>query len=342
MPDALRVGLVGWGLAGRYFHGPFLQTNPHFDLRYVVTSRQPEPNIYPQLKRLATLDDLLAQEDTDLVVIATPHHLHEPQARAALRAGRHVLVEKPAAPSVAAWHALQAEANRAGREVFVFQNRRWDADFLTVQHVIQSGMLGPVYHLENRWPYYRPSADTRAPWKADAAQWGGVLYDLMPHLIDQALALFGPPQWVSAQMATLHPQRGVTDFVRATFSYDGGWSVLLEVDSLNADLPPRFQVRGLGGTFTQRAGDGQEARLRAGELPDQPGWGRIEGGLLRTPTQQQRIAAQAGNYHNFYTALYDAIINGAAPPIAGDDITWQLNIIAAIQRSAEKQAIEKM
>ncbi len=330
MTAPLRAGIVGWGLAGRCFHGPFLQTSPHYDLRYVVTRRTPDPALYPKLTRLASLDALLARDDVDVVVIATPHRLHVPQALASLASGRAVIVEKPVAPSPAAWERLRpyAEAKR----LFPYHNRRWDADFLTVQAVIAAGTLGRVYHLENRWPYYRPTAGARVPWKDDPAQLGGVLYDLMPHLIDQTLALFGPPTEVFVSGGVVHPDRRVLDVARAQFQYADGRTALLEIDMLNADLPPRFQVRGLRGTFTRWAGDPQEARLRAGDLPGGAAWGHTDtGGTLHTAEGAHAVPGQAGDYAGFYTAVARAITADGPPPIPPEAITQQLTLLQTMQ-----------
>ncbi len=206
MPNTLRVGLVGYGYAGKTFHAPLLGTAPGITLAAIASSKPdvvladwPEVTVYP------TPEALIAAAEIDLVVIATPNDTHAPLASAALAAGKHVVVDKPFTLTVAEAEALQAQAAQVGRVLSVFHNRRWDADFLGLQQLLASGRLGRVTEFTSRFDRYRP--EVRQRWREAATIGAGIWYDLGPHLIDQALTLFGLPDAISADLpcgATAH------------------------------------------------------------------------------------------------------------------------------------------
>ncbi|MCA9972897.1 MAG: Gfo/Idh/MocA family oxidoreductase, partial [Anaerolineales bacterium] len=265
MGDEVGVGLIGWGLAGRYFHAPFVQVTPGLALRGVVTRREVARTLFPEAQAVASVEALLADPAIALVIVASPNRLHVPQARAALAAGKHVVVEKPVAETAAAWQELIAAAQAADRLLIPFQNRRWDGDFRTVQQLIAAGLLGEVLTYESRWPKYRPQLTMRAGWKEAEGRTGGVLYDLGPHLVDQAICLFGRPARVYAQVATQRLDAATDDLMRLSIQFENGVQALLEVDLLNPFPGPRFNVRGRYGAYEIHGLDPQEARLRAGE-----------------------------------------------------------------------------
>ena len=262
----LGVGIIGWGNAARLFHAPFIGLVPGLELRAVATSRRAAVAAeLPALTLHDSLDALLADPQIDLVVVATPHHLHAPHALAALAAGKHVVVEKPLAATAAEAATVFARAREAGRLCIPFQNRRWDGDFLTVRRLIAGGTLGEVYHFANHWPIYRPAL--RGVWREEPTAMGGVLYDLGPHLIDQTLQLFGDPASVYAQIAARRPGARATDQFRLTLRYASGLTAILTTDFLAAIPSPRFVVRGARGAFDKHGLDPQVALLRAGRAP---------------------------------------------------------------------------
>jgi scyllo-inositol 2-dehydrogenase (NADP+) len=344
-----RVALAGWGLAGRYFHAPFIVTTPGLDLVAVATSREPEANLFPGVRAVPDFDALLGEPDIDVVVIATPNALHVPQARAALEAGYHVVVEKPAAPDSASWAALVAVAEERQRLLVPYHNRRWDGDFYTVRSLLSQSMLGPVHYFGSTWPRYRPDVKPRGDWKATPDPTAGVLYDLGSHLVDQALFLFGVPERIAARVECLRPEAVNDDWMRITLAFPPTTAnpvpvtAVLEVDSLNAAPGPRFQVRGRDATFAKFGLDPQEAALRRGEMPGGLYWGTEgEGGwgtLTTRDGMKSRVPTAPGRYGDFYRELYAALCGDAPPPVHPDDATHQLRVLEAARLAAKNQDI---
>jgi scyllo-inositol 2-dehydrogenase (NADP+) len=336
----LKVGIAGWGLAARCFHAPFITTDPRFELVYVVTSRPIDHDRWPSLRVLPDFASLL-QQDLDVIVIATPHFLHVEQTAQALQAGYHVVVEKPLASRPAEIYALIELATACKRQVFPFQNRRWDSDFLTVQQLLAQGRLGRLFRYEARWDYYRPQV--RATWKNNPDQMGGVLYDLGPHLIDQAIVLLGKPNRVLAQITTHHPQRTVEDFFRIELLYPNQLTAVLEVNCFNALTPARYQLHGELGSFEKYGMDPQEARLRAGEWPTQANWGQEPTqfwGRVYSPDGNgailtETIPSLAGNYGEFYMRVYQTLNQNRPAPVSLQEVALQLEIIEKARQSAQ-------
>ncbi|MDT8306213.1 MAG: Gfo/Idh/MocA family oxidoreductase [Anaerolineae bacterium] len=346
-----RVALAGWGLAGRYFHAPFIAATPGLELAAVATSREPEPDLFPGLRTVATFDALLAVPDLDVVVIATPNALHVAQARAALQAGHHVVVEKPVAPASGVWAELAAFAAQQGRLLVPFHNRRWDGDFRTVQALLADGRLGAVHFFASSWPRYRPEVKARGDWKATADPTAGVLYDLGAHLVDQALVLFGVPQRVAARVERLRPGAVNDDWMRITLDFPPSAAnppvtALLEVDSLNAMPGPRFHVRGQDATYAKSGLDPQEEALRRGEMPGGAAWGGEPDGAWGTLTGRdgsaERVPTLPGDYGAFYRGLYDALNSGTPPPVSAADATLQLRVLEAARHAAETGDIRSL
>ena len=208
----IRAGVIGFGLAGRWFHTPLLLA-AGIEVKAVVSSqREAVAAALPDTLVLATDQELFARPDIDLVVIATPNHLHEQQARAALQAGKHVVVDKPLCIEAVQADALIELARSQRRMLTAFQNRRWDSDFLTIQRLIAEDRLGELHAFHARWDRFRPNVVDR--WREHAHPGNGVLYDLGAHLIDQALVLFGMPDWIQADVFTQRVGAIATDGFR--------------------------------------------------------------------------------------------------------------------------------
>lgn len=342
MAKSFRVGLVGWGLSGRYFHAPFIRAVAGLALTAIVTSRQVDPDLFPGVQTVGSFEALLADDSLDLIVIASPNHLHVPQALAALAAGKHVVIEKPVGDTAVAIQQLVAAAEAADRCAIPFQNRRWDGDFQTVKKLIESGAVGEVHYYESHWPKYQPIPSQRSAWKAAEGKTGGLLYDLGPHLVDQAIHLFGVPQSVYAQIRTQRPGGLTDDLVRINLTFASGVHALLEVDALNPFPTPRFQVRGSAGAFQKFGLDPQEAALQAGAMPDEGLWGvelAEEWGEWVTAVSgmgvQGTVETVRGDYGAFYHGVYAAMLGEAAAPVALADTAVQLAVIEAALRSSE-------
>lgn len=341
-----RVGLLGWGNAGRYFHAPFIDAVPGLELTAVLTSRSEVHAYYPEVRIASSAEEIVNDADVSLVVVATPHRLHVQHARMALEAGKHVIVEKPVAETALEAAELVKAAEYAGRLLIVFQNRRYDGDFLTVRQIIESGVLGDIYYYESQWSLYRPRL--RGVWREKPEQLGGLLYDLGPHLIDQTLVLFGKPLSVYAQVGTHRENAQVDDFFRIQVLYGSGLLVTLMVDMM-ASLPgPRFHVRGNRGSYEKYGLDPQEAALRSGALPRGPSWGvedRAMWGTLKSDDFHGlpfdgHVPTRAGDYRLFYQAVYQALKRNGPSPIETDKVITQLQIIEAAQRSARTNAVQ--
>lgn len=325
--DPLRVGLVGFGLAGRVFHGPLLATEPRFDLSVIATGhpeRQAEARSrHPRAMIVPTADDVLARADgLDLLVIATPPATHVPLATAALDAGLAVVVDKPLCAAARDAEALVAHAARVGRPLTVFQNRRWDSDFLTLRRVVASGALGEIRQLESRFERWKPA--TAQPWRRAAPHAaGGVVYDLGSHLIDQAIQLLGPVTALQAQLHAYNGTAGPDDGFLSLEHADGAVSRLW-TSTVAGQPGPRFRVLGSQGAFLCSGLDPQEAQLAAGMTPDDPAYGmprREDWPIVGVSGAANPTAPERGDYPAFYAGLADALLDGSALPVdAGDAV----------------------
>ena len=349
MDATLDVALLGFGLAGRVFHAPLVDATPGLRLHTVVSSDPARvASAYPQARVLADPQAAFADPDIDLVVVATPNHTHAPLALAALAAGKHVVVDKPFALDLTEARAMIEAADRAGRRLSVFHNRRWDADFLALRALLAEGRLGEVAELHSHFDRFRPQVPDR--WRDRAGPGAGLWYDLGPHLVDQALALFGPPLAVNADLAQQRDGAQATDYFHVQLRYPR-LRVVLHAGALvpAAALPAhglRFAVHGTGGSWIKHGLDPQEDALRAGMLPGSDGWGRDPrpGSWLRVAgdgtVHEAAPPAPAGDYPAYYARLRDAIVDGTAPPVTGEDALLVMRVIEAGLRSdAERREV---
>jgi predicted dehydrogenase len=337
----LRVGLVGYGLAGAVFHAPLIEATPGLRLHTVATA-DPERRArlareYPEVRAVHDAEQLLADPARlDLVVIASPNRAHVPVARAALDAGLPVVVDKPLAATAAEARELAALATAKGVLLTVFQNRRWDSDFRTVQQLIAEGALGTVHRFESRFERWRPVL--KAGWResADPAEAGGLLYDLGSHLVDQALHLFGPALLVYAEADARRSGAAVDDDVFITLTHASGVRSQLWMSALAAQPGARFRVLGDRAAYTVHGLDPQEDALAAGARPG-PGWGapaERDWGLLGTPGDERPYPSLPGDYPAFYAALAAALRDGTAAPVDPADAVTALEVLEAARLSA--------
>lgn len=269
-------------------------------------------------------------------MIATPNDTHAPLAEAALRAGKHVVVDKPFTVTVVEARGLAAMAAGFERLLSVFQNRRWDSDFLGIRREIAGGRIGEVVELRSEMSRYRPGVRDR--WRERAGPGSGLWYDLGAHLIDQALLLFGPPECVHADLQVQRKGGSAIDWFHAVLGY-GPTRVILTSSMLATDAPTRFLVRGTRGSLTKRGGDLQEDQLVHGRKPGASGWGRdpdpviVLGDDERAPTE---LAAPPGAYLDYYTAIRDAVRGQGPLPVTPAQATTVMTVIeAGMQSSAE-------
>ena len=337
----IRAAVIGFGLSGRVFHAPFLAANPDFSLEAIVTG-DPERGAratesYPGVRIVPTAEALFAQAaDLDLVVIGTPPDTHVALANAALDAGLAVVIDKPFAVDSREGWALLNRAESLGLPLTVFQNRRWDGDFLTLQALLADGALGDVYRFESRFEFFKPG--TPRSWKAGAtpAAGGGVLYDLGAHLIDQAVLLFGPVDDFTAELSTRRPGGAADDDSFVALHHGSGVRSHLWVSSFAAQAGPRFRVLGSAAGYTKWGVDGQEAAIQAGNLPGDADFGlepESTWGRLGADGASQVVPTQRGRYTAFYEGLANALLRGAPLPVNAVDSAHTIELIERIHAS---------
>ncbi len=345
----LRVGIIGYGLAGSVFHAPLVASTPGLrvaaisvgDPTHAAQARRdfPQATIYP------TAQALLAAADTlDLVVVAAPNNAHAPLGVAALEAGLPVVIDKPFAPNAAEAQQVIAAAQRAGKQLSVFQNRRWDNDFLTVRRLMQGRGLGQVARFESRFERFRPEPKAGA-WREsdDPSLAGGLLFDLGAHLIDQALQLFGWPATVYAEQAQRRPGARVDDDSFVALRFPGGEVAHLWMSAIPRASGPRFRVVGTVGVYEKHGLDPQEAQLVAGLRPGAEAYGRESRdlwGALTTEidglTVEAAVESLPGSYQDFYAAMRDALREGKPVPVDPNESLGVIRVIEAARQSAQR------
>lgn len=337
----IRTAVLGYGVSGRVFHAPLIAADPSYSLDVIVTGdparaaraaeHHPRARVVADDRELFTLVDS-GELELDLVVLGTPPGRHTDQAVAAIERELHVVVDKPFVPTAAAGEELIRRAEAAGVVLTVFQNRRWDADFLTLRRLVESGALGQVRTFESRFEWWMPEGF--GSWKDETpvAKAGGILHDLGAHLIDQALQLFGPVRDVHAELAR-YGEPEVSDADQDAFVsllHESGVRSRLWMNGLAAQVGPRFHVLGSEAAYTKWGLDGQEPALGAGVSPDDPAYGvepPEQWGVLGTDEALTPVPASRGNYPAFYRQLAACLREGGPVPVAPADSVEVLRII---------------
>lgn len=338
----IRTAVVGFGTSGRVFHAPFLDADPAYSLDVVVTAN-PERHAeaverHPQVRVVARPDDVWElAADLDLVVIGSPSGTHVALAATALDAGLDVVVDKPFALTAAEGRALIARAERLGRTLTVFQNRRWDGDFQTLRELVREGRLGEVRRFESRFEWFKPAPP--ASWKTEAtvSEGGGILYDLGTHLIDQAVQLFGPVADLYVESAVRRPGAVADDDVFLALDHASGVTSHLWMNALAPVQGPRFHVLGSLAGYTSWGPDGQEPALKAGALPTDLGFGETpedRWGALGAGDDVTRVPTRRGDYGDFYRVLARSLRDGGPLPVDPHDAVDVLDIIERARAAA--------
>lgn len=346
MTSQINVGLIGFGFSAKTFHFPFLQALDPYVVRKIYTTQPPQSSQYSAVQFTARLEDIWEDPELDLVVITSPNALHFEHAFKAFSHHKHVVVEKPFVLTESEGEALIALATEHQRVLTVFHNRRWDADFLTLQKLMKEGSLGEIYSFESRYDRFRPEVKNR--WKEDDVPGSGILWDLGAHLIDQALLLFGKPSEVFADCAQQRPFAKTTDYFKILLSYPSGLKVSLGGSNLCLDPGPKFILHGTKGSFVKFGTDSQEACLMKTGFDFSPEWGKeLEanyGALTVLDNQglpqKSTIISEQGRYQEFYERLAQSIGSQLPPPV---DPMSSLEVIKMInlchQSSLEKKVI---
>jgi predicted dehydrogenase len=353
----IRVGLVGYGLAGRVFHAPLITAVEGLELAAVVErkSRKAEA-AFPGITTYPTLQAMLADATLELIVVATPDNLHVPQATEALEAARHVVVDKPVAATASEIAGLMACAAKNGRILIPFHNRRWDSDFRTLQKLLREQKLGRVAYLESTFDRWRPHPNL-VRWQEDGSTPGGVLTNLGTHLADQALVLsefFGMPEAIGAEVTSERDDAAAVDAFTLRLYYPRQ-VVSLSSNYLAALPRPRFTVRGTQGNFVKWGLDPQEACLKETGRIIEPNWGlepaSAWGTLAVEPKGESAgdpggsmvthpVKPVPGDYRLYYSGVRDAILGKAQPPVEAID-AWRVAQLLewALESSAQRKAI---
>ena len=335
----LRTLLVGYGYAGKTFHAPLLCATHGIKLTHVASSQaaQVKQQLGADIIVLADYETAVQLPDIDLVVIASPNDSHAPLAERALRAGKHVVVDKPFALTVKEANALTALAEEQHLLLSVFHNRRFDADFQSLQHLINSGRLGPIAHLESRFDRFRP--EVRQRWREQAGPGAGLWFDLGPHLLDQCLVLFGLPQTISASLKTVRPDATTTDWFSVLLDY-GHFSVTLGASMLAAAPSARFTLQAQHGSWQKFGLDIQEDQLKQGLTPADANWGiELQPGLLYQNEQITPYSTAVGCYQQYYTAIVAAINGGGNNPVPPQQACAVMHMLELAEQSANEARV---
>lgn len=322
---SLKVALIGYGLGGKVFHAPLIESIPEFNLCAIVSSRREQiADDFPN--RL--MGDTTA--DADLVVISTPDETHVPLARAALKAGKHVVVDKPFTLSLADARSLDELAKAQGKVLSIYQNRRWDSEFLGLREIIESGNLGHVTQFESRIDRFRPEV-RQGTWREQNPDAPAFWFDLGPHLVDQALVLFGLPRTVSLFMAKIREQAPIADWLHAVLQYPD-LQIVLHASALVLGDTPRFAIHGTAGSWIKYGADVQEDQAKSGMARSHPDFGldlRQARFWDASSRSKRHITVPRGDHATYYRLLRDCLIHGAPNPVPPSEAIQTMAVLEA-------------
>jgi scyllo-inositol 2-dehydrogenase (NADP+) len=341
----IKAGLVSFGISSKTFHAPFLTTMPEYELVSVVERKTREAEKkYPGIKTFTSFDDMIADPEVELVIITSPNETHFPYSKAAMEAGKHVVVEKPFTVSSAESAALVALSHKTGKICSVYHNRRYVADFRTMQEIINKKLLGELHEFTAHYDRYRPDPRTYGLWREAPVPGSGILNDLGSHLIDQSLILFGKPTHVYADIRRQKSYSQVDDYFNVELDY-GFLKVTLHGGMLVREMGPRYMMHGTKGSYIKSGEDPQEERLKAGELPVGENWcyepeeihglihTEIDGEVIR-----KKYPSLRGDFGDYYRDLFRSIREGAALMVKPEHGHNVVRIIELAFESSDKKA----
>lgn len=339
------TALLSYGMSGKVFHAPFLELHPNFELCGAwERSRKLIQEDFPTVKSYPSLEAVLSDEEIELVIVNTPIDTHFEYAKAALLAGKHVLVEKAFTTTVAEAEELHEIATEQKRQLCVFQNRRWDSDFKTVKDIFDKNILGEIVEAEIHFDRYNPNLSPKAH-KEVRSGGTGILKDLGSHIIDQALVLFGFPDSLFADIRTTRENSLIDDWFDITLFYPKH-RVRLKSSLFVREPLPSYILHGTKGSFLKSRGDVQEDELKAGQKPMVTDWGiepEFKSGVLHTEIegieQREHVPTLPGNYYHFFDELYHALKKHAPVPVPATDAIQTMRIIEAAEASSADRKI---
>jgi scyllo-inositol 2-dehydrogenase (NADP+) len=347
MSKKINTALVGFGMSGEYFHAAFLDADPNFNLKKVVERHSSRSkHLYPYIEVVRDISVALEDEEIDLVIINTPNPLHFEMAKKALQAGKHVVVEKPFTVTSKEAEELILLAAEQKKILTVYQNRRWDGDFLTVKKIIESKMLGELVEFESHFDRFRNYIKPNS-WKEETLPGSGLLYDIAAHLADQAVCLFGNPKSIFADLRTQRPSGKIIDAFEVIMDY-GKLKVTLKGNYLSKIPLPRFTLHGTEGSYMKNGLDPQEETLKDFGYRNSPEWGAEEPeywGMIDTKINDLNYSGEietyAGSYAAFYENVYEAIVNGKELAVKPEEAMNTIRIIELAIESSVKGAVVK-
>jgi scyllo-inositol 2-dehydrogenase (NADP+) len=341
----IKTAICSFGMSGKLFHAPFIDVNPHFEL-YAVFERSKNlaQEIYPNIKTFRSLDEMLTDPSIELVVVNTPNATHYEYTKAALNAGKHVIVEKPFTVHVHEAEELTALANRKNVKLSVYHNRRYDSGFRTIKKLLDENVLGKIVEAEFHFDRFKEELSPKVH-KETPGPGTGALNDLGSHLIDQALQLFGMPNAVFGDIQIMRPISKVDDYFEVLLFYPHQ-RVRLKGTYVAREPIPGYVIHGSKGSFLKTAADVQEAALLKGIKPNADNWGvesESEQGLLHAEINgeviRKRIPTIQGNYMLYYDGVYESIRNNKPLPVTGEDGIKVMKIIEAAFKSNKEKSI---
>ena len=347
MAKTINAGIASFGMSGKVFHAPFLQAHPNFNLTAIVERHRDESREkYPATKLYRSFEELIADTAIELVVVNSPVQTHFEYAKAALNAGKNIIVEKPFTVTAAQAEELDNLAKSKNLFLSVYQNRRYDGDYLAIKDVIKENLLGELKEAELSYNRYRPGHSGKDHKEGDKPG-AGNLHDLGAHIIDQALQLFGMPEAVFADVFTMRNDMIANDYFEILFYYPKPFRARIKATVFARETSYAYTFHGENGSFLQQRSDLQEAKLLAGATPSTETWiPTPEGfdGILHTIINGEPVRketrSEMGNYMNYYEDVYQALAHGAPNPVPAADAVLTMRIIeAALQSSKERRVI---
>lgn len=335
MQQPIKTGVLAYGMSGKVFHAPFLHTNPHFEFTAVTErTKKTAHERYPDVKSYDSIDDLINDESLELVIINTPNFTHYDYAQRALQSGKHVLIEKPVAVTSAEAKELFLLAKRVGKHLLVYQNRRYNSDFVSVKNVINSGRLGKLIDVHFKYDRYRIAIGPKY-FKEEPYPGSGLSYDLGPHVLDQAISLFGKPESFTKTLGKNRPGGQTDDYFFIHLKYADSLQVYLSASLLVAKPLPSYVLNGIKGTYIKDRTDTQEDQLLAGMMPGDAGFGiekpGTEGELTimddNGKAVTEKVPSLTADYNDLFDDVYATICEGKPYPVNEEQVIWQLEIL---------------
>ena len=346
MGAIIKTGICSYGMSGKLFHAPFVQNHPGYELTGIVERHNNDSRErYPRSKLYRSVDELVADDSIQLIIVNTPTHLHYENAKAALTAGKNIVVEKPFAVTVQDAEEITALAREKNLFISIYQNRRYDGDYHAIKDVLEKQLLGELREVEIRYDRYRPIPSGKAHKEGDLPG-AGIIYDLSPHLVDQALQLFGWPKAIFGDVWRMREGVKASDYFEMLLYYPG-MRVRLKATCIAREPLPSYILHGMKGSFIQQRSDLQEIQLNAGAIPSLESWCPSPSqpdGLLHTEINgeviHKELTSVAGNYMGYYDDLHKALTGKAPNPVPPEDGIKTIRIIeAALQSSKEGKTI---